>query len=253
MSVRLVFPDQPPPSVQEAVTTLLPSHQAGIIPTTPDVFIRIVRLDAVLESGQILTAAQLAISTHPPTPAPPVAFLTIPEGIVGFAADAILSRLGYTASEIVDVFHGSQAAAIVFKFPNAVKFLTSLDDGASSSVLQRVVPSTWDNLFRTFTDLATHEENPLHLSDDDRQFVASFPLSGQSRLKSESYSQIQTEQGNDWRYRQLLQILLWATPEFLGTGWAADENGGPGVPEYLGPNVFLSDLSNTENLAIVSL
>jgi hypothetical protein len=68
-----------------------------------------------------------------------------------------------------------------------------------------------------------------------------------------SYSHIETEGGADWRYRYLLQTLLWVTPNFLGKGWAADGNGGLGAPEYLGPNASLSSLVAAQSLAIVLL
>jgi hypothetical protein len=89
------------------------------MPPAPDVFVRIGRLDRFLHNGQILADAPLAGPNGPP-----VVFLTIPEGIAGFTSDAVLKRVGYTTSEIAGSFHDSQAAAIVFKFPDAVRSLT---------------------------------------------------------------------------------------------------------------------------------
>jgi len=211
--------------------------------------VRIDRLDAILHDGQIPADAHLAGPNGPP-----VVFLTIPEGIAGFPLHAVLSRIGYTDAEIASLFGGGQAAAIVFKYPDGVQSLAAWDGDLSSDVLKRVVRGTWQNLFRTFKDLAEIEETPLQFVDDDRRFVASFPSWGRLRLMGvPSYSDIESVGGADWRYRWLLERLLWVTPTYLGKGWAADGNGGPGAPEYLGPNASLSGLAATQSLAIVSL
>lgn len=248
MSSPLIFPDQAPPAITAAVKSILQPEQSVTIPAAPNVFVRIARLDTILRDGQIPANAHLAGPNGPP-----VVFLTIPEGIAGFKVDAVLSRVGYTADEIENLFGGGQAAAIVFRYPDAVQSLAALDGGSSSDVLKRVVRGTWENLFRTFKALAEIDESPLQFEADDRRFVASFPSWGQSRLMGVTYSHIETEGGADWRYRWLLQRLLWVTPKFLGKGWAADGNGGPGVPEYLGPNSSLSSLAAAQRLAIVSL
>jgi hypothetical protein len=181
-------------------------------------------------------------------------FLTIPEGIAGFTVDAVLSRVGYTPAEIANLFGGGQAAAVVFRYSDAVQSLAAWDGDLSGDVLKRVVRATWKNLFRTFKDLAEIEETPLQFEADDRRFVASFPSWGQLRLMGvPSYSHIDGEGGADWRYRWLLERLLWVTPKFLGKGWAADGNGAPGAPEYVGPNASLSSLAAAQSLAIVSL
>ncbi len=248
MTSRLVFPDQAPPAVQAAVEMILQSQQSRTTPATRDIFVRIGRLDTILQNEQISAKAHLAGPNGPP-----VVFLTTPEGITGFTVDAVLSRVGYTAAEIASLFGGGEAAAIVFKYPGAVQSLAAWDGSLSGHVLKRVVRGTWDNLFRTFKDLAEIEKTPLQFEADDRRFVASFPSWGQLRLKGASYSHIASEGGADRRYRWLLERLLWVTPNFLGTGWANDENGGPGAPEYLGPNSTLSSLAAAQSLAIVSL
>jgi hypothetical protein len=199
-----------------------------------------------MHDGRLLSDKRLA-DPH----GPPVAFLTIPEGIAGFTGDAVLSRVGYTAAQVAG-FHG-QAAAIVFRYPQAVQSLPSWDGDLGLDVQMRVVRATWKNLFRTFKDLAEIGATPLKFEDDDRRFVASFPSWGQKRLMGASYYHVQSEGGADWRYRWYLENLLWVTPEFLGTGWADDANGPPSAPEYLGPNVSLSTLAAARSFGVVSL
>ena len=248
VSSQLVFPDQAPPAVEAAVKSILQSQPSGTIPATPDVFVRIVRLDAILHDGQIPADAYLAGPNGPP-----VVFLTIPEEIAK-SPGTVLSRIGYTDADLAYVFGGGQAAAIVFKYPDEVQSLPTRDGDLSSDVLKRVVRGTWQNLFRTYKDIAEIDESPLQFGADDRRFVASFPSWGQLRLMGvPSYSEIQSVGGADWRYRRLLERHLWVTPKYLGTGWAAAGNGGPGAPEYLGPNASLSGLAATQSLAIVSL
>ena len=249
MSSQLVFPNQVPPAVEAAVKSIFQSQPSGTIPATPDIFVRIVSLDAILHDGQMPANAHLAGPNGPP-----VVFLTIPEGIAGFPVDAVLSRIGYTDADIMSVFRGGPAAAIVFRYPGGVQSLATWGGDLSADVLKRVVRGTWQNLFRTFKDLAEIEETPLQFEDDDRRFVASFPSWGRLRLMGvPSYSDIKSVGGADWRYRSLLERLLWVTPTYLGTGCAAAENGGAGVPEYFGPNAKLSDLATAHSLAIVSL
>jgi hypothetical protein len=251
LSRQLLFPDQAPPSLQAAVKRILDSQQSGAIPATPDVFVRIGRLDRFLHNGQILADAPLAGPNGPP-----VVFLTIPEGIAGFTGDAVLKRVGYTASEITSSFGDSQVAALVFRYPGAVQSLAAINDDLGSHVLKRVVHGTWENLFRTFKDLAELEETPLQFEDDDRRFVASFPYLGRQRLMglpSPSYDHLKNEGGADWVYRRCLERLLWVTPNFLGKGYTCDEDGGQGAPEYLGPNASLSSLAAAQSLAILSL
>jgi hypothetical protein len=245
---QLIYSEQVSPSLQAAITSILQPQQSKTIPVAPEVFVRIWRLDAILKDGQIIPGTQLAGPNGPP-----VAFLTIPEGIAGFTVDAVLSRLGYADDEIAKTFGGSKAVAIVFKYPNAVQSLGAVSGELGPDVLNRVVRATWQNLFRTFKDLAEKEGSHLKFQGDDREFVASFPLWGQLRLMGVSYSHLEAEGGGDWYYRRLLQNLLWVTPKFLGTGWAADANGSPGAPEYLGPNVSLSKLDTAKSLAILSL
>jgi hypothetical protein len=240
VSLQLVFPHQAPPDVEAAVKSILQQQKSGTIPGTPNIFVRIGRLDAFFQDGQIRADELLAVPNGWP---PPVVFLTIPEGIAGFTVDKVLLRVGYTPAEIPAVLHGGQAAAIIFRYTDAVQSLAAWDGDFSSDVLKRVVRATWKNLFRTFKDIADSQQTPLHFEADDRQFVASFPSSGQLRLMAASYSHVKAEGGADWRYRDLLQRLLWVTPNFLGTGWAANGNGGPGAPEYLGPNASLSSLA----------
>ena len=192
VSSQLVFPDQAPPAVEAAVKSILQSQPSGTIPATPDVFVRIVRLDAILHDGQIPADAYLAGPNGPP-----VVFLTIPEEIAK-SPGTVLSRIGYTDADLAYVFGGGQAAAIVFKYPDEVQSLPTRDGDLSSDVLKRVVRGTWQNLFRTYKDIAEIDESPLQFGADDRRFVASFPSWGQLRLMGvPSYSEIQSVGGAD--------------------------------------------------------
>jgi hypothetical protein len=177
MSLQLVFPSQAPPGLESELKSILQAQQSDTVPAAPDVFVRIGRLDAILHDGQIPADAHLVGPNGPP-----VVFLTIPEGIAGIPRDAVLSRLGYTDAEIATLFGGSEAAAVVFKYPNGIQSLAEWDGQFNSGELKRVVRGTWQNLFRTFKDLAEMEGGSLQFEADDRQFVASFPSWGQLRL-----------------------------------------------------------------------
>jgi hypothetical protein len=249
MSPQLVFPDHTPPSLNEAVQSILLGRRTEAIPREPGVFVRIARLDAVLPGGRVSPDARLAGPNGPP-----VAFLTVPEGVAGFSPEAVLSRVGYTPDEVTNLFRDGRPAAVVFRYPDGVQALAARDGELTGGVSARVALATWQNLFCTFKDLAEDEDSPLNFEADDRRFVASFPLWGRMRLVGvPSYDRVRDVGGADWRYRWLLERLLWATPSFLGTGRAADGSGGEGAPEFLGPNARFSDLAKAEALAIVAL
>jgi hypothetical protein len=240
----LVYPAAAPPALAGAVDRLVNGRRSDGHVDDPGVFVRIARLDAVINGGRPADAARLA--------GPPAVFVTIPEAIAGLPVDAVLSRVGYASHEIASSFGASAVSAVVFRYPPSVRVEAGVDGDLSSAVLRRVVPATWRNLFRTFADLAA-EDMLSDMSEADRAFVASFPDWGRLRLMNVGYRDLENVGGADWYYRRLLENHLWATPSYRGDGFAAASDGGRGAPEFLGPNAALGELDSDERLAIVEL
>lgn len=249
MSATLVFPAAAPAAVKDIVESILAANVPSPSTQPPTVFVRVRPLHAVMNGGALAHDARLARDEVPLT------FLTVPEGIDAHSPDAVLRRLGYTEGDITAFFgKHPRIAVIVFRYADPVRSLTALDGNLSEDVDKRVVRATWDNVFRSFADLADTDPSPLHFEDDDRRFVASFPAWGRMRLKGvPSFWDIKHEGGSDWRYRSLLHDLLDVTPSFLGNGCAANQAAHEGAPEYLGPNVQLSTLAEQSRLAVLAL
>jgi hypothetical protein len=249
MGAQLVFPAAVPSAVKEAVDSFVAATPSPSPPALPTVFVRICRLDTVVHGNALRPDVRLAGPSGPP-----VSFLTVPEGVIGHSADTVLWRVGYTSAERAQLLkNDGHVAAVVFRYPDHVQSVATLDGKLAGDADKRVARATWDNVFRTFGDLAEIDQT-LVFDDDDRRFVASFPIWGRKRIKGvPSYWDINAVGGSDWRYRSLLNDLLWVTPSFLGNGWTANEHDHQGVPEYLGPNTNLAGLAEKGLLAILAL
>lgn len=243
-------------------------HSNGI-PADPQFFLRINKLVDIMPNGSISQSALLA--------GPPFVFLTIPQAIVGLDHMQTLYKVGYSSNDINDSgLRDTPMAAIIFKYPMGIQFFNNVKN--SSSTWQKgIFPTTWDNIFQIFENLAREanvdaskvskdsedkgkymsmSRNDLNLifrSERDKNFVCSYPEWGKGRLAGEAYQTI-SQGGSDWYYRTLLKDGLEITELFSGKGKTSCEVAHLGTaPEYIGPNYSIQVLSSQAEMAIVKL
>jgi hypothetical protein len=153
--------------------------------------------------------------------------------------------------------------AIVFRFPDSVKVSEVRDGALPADWNSYVYAPTWDNVFALFDRLAAKAsiqpdkkgefapQNTFFGSTAERDFVREFPDDARARVKSTPYAMLRALQGDDWRYRDLLEKKLSVFEHFRGNGRTLNELVDPydtqlenGLLEFVGPNQKLADLKD---------
>lgn len=210
--------------------------------------------------------------------AKPFVFVTSPQGVAGKRLLDIYKDLGYAPADVLnDHTHSlagradergppdlKEAAAVVFRFPSAVRDCSVRDGRLPDDWDRRVYVPTWDNVYALFARLAAtavvdapraDEFQPERLffrSTAEKTFVLNYPASRLKRRKKTSFATYQALMlagGADWDYRKLLEDKLSIFPHFRGTGRTLNVFLDPymtkadaGIFEYIGPNAKLKDL-----------
>lgn len=261
---EVVFRSSKPSDPLDGILNSFVSNSPHIngIPAAPQFFLRINKLADMIQNGSISLSALLA--------GPPYIFLTIPQALEGLDHMQTLYKVGYSLNDIQYLgLRDTPLAAIIFKYPIDIQFFKNVKD--SSSTWQKgIFPTTWDNIFQIFENLAREanvdaskvsvhkymDRNHLNLifkSERDKNFVCSYPEWGKGRLVGETYQSI-SQGGSDWYYRTLLHHGFDITERFSGNGktWCEVAHLG-NAPEYIGPNYSIQVLASQAEMAIVKL
>jgi hypothetical protein len=261
---KILFKSDPPSdNLNHIVNTFIGnSTPLNDVPEKPQFFLRLNKLADVMQGDSISPTAFLA--------GPPVVFLTLPETIKGLNHMDTLFKVGYSARDIRNSgLHDTPMVAIIFRYPVDVQFSNNLKE-SSLSWQKSIFPTTWDNIFQVFENVAeeatvaaervNHDrymsrdhQQLIFKSERDKKFVCSYPEWGKGRMKGEPYQSI-SRGGADWYYRCLLQHGLDLTERFSGNGRTSPEVAHlDDAPEYSGPNYSLRLLASESEMAIVKL
>jgi hypothetical protein len=267
---RLLYPQDAAdlkPALKEAVAELLTKRKEVPDPEQVSaagvrVFVRVLPLKHVVDekTSGLKDGARLG--------ARPFVFLTTPEALYGKSLAGSFAAIGYSAEEAFLKNGGEKMAAVVFKYPGGFPVHPEGECLPEDGWDNRVYPATWDNLFcltermvrsgRSVVGLVAREDAPKKLSlrsEADKAFVLGYPKAGKDRLRRASYASLKGVGGADWEYRQLLERCWSASEHFRGDGRTKLTYGSPsgsqkGFPEFVGPNLALSD---TGTLAVIYL
>jgi len=228
----------------------------------PSYFVRIApRRHILTAENQIQDSAILGTK--------PIIFLATPEGIYGKALLDIYLDIGYEAEDIIRWQRDEDMVAIVFRYDESILLSAVKDGQLPENWDSQVFVPTWDNMFSLFEKLATRatinpeqqgEFMPTTLSfrtEELKNFVLNFPDGGKQRVKTQSYTSLETVGGSDWSYRHLLEAKLSLFEHFRGTGRTLNEIIDPdgkqhdsGILEFVAPNKTVNTLPE---IAIIHL
>jgi hypothetical protein len=204
----------------------------------------------------------------------PFVFLTIPESIYGISLFNLLLDLGYETEDIIaaelNERRGNSKVVVVFRYPQRINVLKETDGNLPNNWRDRVYIPTWKNIFALFNNLAKEAviepESQLNKhavdimvfqSESDRNCVLGLTPEAKARIASTPYCLLKGKAGEDWQYRQLLEIKLSVFEHFRGNGRTLNEVKDPngertedGIPEFIGPNQRINDLPE---VAIIDL
>ncbi|MBN8724442.1 MAG: hypothetical protein J0M03_16015 [Acidobacteria bacterium] len=248
----------PSPELQEIVDDLCNTRTSQIpynnLPKQTKYFVRIGERDYCVnfnpenKSYRLNNLAKLGTT--------PFVFITTPESIYGRSLLEIYQDIGYEAEEIISYQRGKDMVAIIFRYPDEYSFLEEKNAKLPIKWAESVYIPTWQNMFSLFSMLALDKENPLALDDETKHFIVSFTAEGKQRVEKTNYGKLKELQGDDWRYRDLLQKKMSVFKHFRGNGRTQNEvfdhegTKGLGLPEFVGPNLILQRLPE---IAVVDL
>ncbi len=256
----LPYSKTPSPAVQQAADKIrdlaTPPVDYAQLTRKGEVFVRIAPRKVVLsEAGELNATAVLGTK--------PYVFITTPESIYGKPLLDIYLDIGYEAEEVLRWQRDEDMVAIVFRFPDSVKVSEVRDGALPEDWNSYVYAPTWDNVFVLFDRLAAKAgiepdrkgefapQNTFFRSTAERDFVREFPDDARARVKSTPYATLRALQGDDWRYRDLLEKKLSVFEHFRGNGRTLNELVDPtgtqletGLLEFVGPNQKLADLKD---------
>jgi hypothetical protein len=186
----------------------------------------------------------------------PFVFITTPESIYGRSLLEIYQDIGYEAEGIISYQRGKSMVAVVFRYPDEYSLSDEKNGNFSTKWGQYIYVPTWQNMFSLFSLLASDKENPLALDDETKNFIKNFADLGKQRIQQTNYGKLKDLQGDDWRYRDLLEKKMSTFKHFRGNGRTQNEifdhegTKGLGLPEFVGPNLNLHRLSE---VAVIDL
>ncbi len=190
----------------------------------------------------------------------PYVFLTVPEAGFGRSLYDLYADLGYTATDVLNQ-RKVKMVALVVRYQDRIKFSDVRDaDGPlkQADFKNYVYTPTWANGMQLFARLAAvpFPANPtkadqylyLNLPKNQQQLAMYFQQQRRERIARLPYRVLRMEGGSDWQYRQLLETSMSMNSHFRGVGRtentlhpASDQSG---LPEFVGPNLMLSDLKD---------
>ncbi len=254
------------PAVQQAAEKIsalsTPRVDYAQLARNGEVFVRIAPRRVVLsDAGDLIATAILGTK--------PYVFVTTPESVYGKPLLDIYLDIGYEAEDVIRWQRDEDMVAIVFRFPATVTVSDTRDGRLPEVWNAHVYVPTWDNIFVLFDHLAAKAgiepdkkgefapHSTFFRSTAERDFVQNFPAAARARVKTTPYIKMQALQGDDWRYRELLEKKLSVFEHFRGNGRTLNEIVDPsgtqmeaGLLEFVGPNHKLADL---KDMAIVHL
>ncbi len=206
-----------------------------------------------------------ALSSKAALAGKPFAFLTAPQIAYGRNIYEIYSDLGYDAVSLLQQ-EGQQMVALVFHYKAPIKLLDPATRAGkplfdAKNFRSYVYRPLWGNMFKLLPLIVGVADNskyppaqPPKLGWKDEPLALHFQPERQSHFKQLPYALLRSLGGPDWQYRQILENVMSANSHFRGTGTTENTlnpaNRLKGVPEFIGPNKYLTDL---KEVAVIEL
>uniref|UniRef100_UPI0015C4A16C hypothetical protein n=1 Tax=Candidatus Entotheonella palauensis TaxID=93172 RepID=UPI0015C4A16C len=178
----------------------------------------------------------------------PFVFITVPQTFYGRQLFEAYSSLGYGVENVL-ANSRKQQALMVFRYPDEIQLHPTVNNGQvpTENFRSRIYVPVWSNVFPLFSRLSReavivsggfHPFDVTFSNHREKMFVIGFPREGRRRIVHSSYTELESEGGADFVYRNLLDAKMSMNNHFLGTGKTKNTVlGGEGVLEFIGPNL----------------